>query len=270
VKNPCEISLKTGFYNIQIKKDKYLTEDASVNILRGRTTDIQIDLKKNPTLAISPTIPPDENNAQKSIPDAVKTLSPASVFWNTAGDTLAFIDKSDDKLKVWDVNGGIKIITSLKNTDDKFKLYWSPDNQYLFGTAESDIYFIDIQKTTRKKMSLGFTPVNIKWSPKSEYLLVNDDENSLYKIDFIKKNVEPIVVTLPLVNAVWEKEGRLIFFVYDAEQKKTTIQSFDVDSNQANDIMVKYDFPVEKISSDKDSNIYFYNSDDKTWYTLNY
>jgi hypothetical protein len=268
--NPCPISLRPGFYNLEIKKDKYLTDTVPVNILRGKTTEISAELRKNPVLAVSAAIPPDENTPQKSLPEKVQSMSPADASWNTAGNMLAFIDKTDDKLKIFDQNETIKTVTPLKNMGADFKLYWSPDNQYLFGAGKNDIYFIDIQNAARKKMSLGFAPVNIKWFPASPYLLVNDDENGLYKIDIAKKIIEPIAVTLPMANALWEKEGMLIFFTYDSEAKKTDIKSFDLNTGKENKILTQNNFATSKITSDKDGNIYFYNHEEKTWYNLDY
>jgi hypothetical protein len=267
---PCRLSLKTGFYNLEIKKDKYLTETSPVNILRGKTTEISADLRKNPVLAVSAAIPPDENTPQKSLPEKVQSMSPANASWNVAENMLAFIDKTDNKLKILDENGTIKTVTPLNNMAESFRLYWSPDNKYLFGAEKNDIYFIDIENVARKKMSIGFAPVNIKWFPAGSYLLVNDDENGLYKIDIAKKTIEPIAVTLPLANAVWEKEGRLIFFTYDSSAKKTEIKSFDLNAGQENEILAQNNFSASKIRSDKDGNIYFYNSEEKTWYNLDY
>jgi hypothetical protein len=268
--NPCQLSLKTGFYNIKIQKDKYLPEAVAVNIIRGNTSDISIALKKNPILSISKIVPPSDNKVQNTLPKIIEDISYAAAEWNSAGDMLVFLDRTENKLNIWTEKGGIKTITSLKNISDNFKLYWSPDSKYLLGAEKNDIYFIDIEKASRKKISIGFVPINIKWSQKSEYLLANDDENGLYKIDFVKKSAEPIVIILPLANAVWEKEDRLIFFLYDTDTYKTAIKSFDLISGQSIEILTKDNFLADKISSDTEGNIYLYDSEGKTWYVLDY
>lgn len=268
--NPCTISLKPGFYNLEIEKDKYLTVAVQVNIARGKTAEISADMRKNPTLSPGAAMPTEENNEQKNPPAAVRALPYANASWSADGNMLAFIDKTDDKLKIFDENGNIKTVTPLKGMGPDFKLYWSSDNKYLFGAERNDIYFIDIQNAARKKMYIGFSPMNIKCFPANPYLLANDDENGLYKINIAGKTIEPIAATLLLANSAWEKDGRLIFFTYDSPAQKTSIKSFDINTGQEYEILAQNNFSASKIASDKDGNIYFYNSIDKTWYNLDY
>lgn len=266
--NPCITSLKTGFHGIKIQKDKFYPENINVEIKRGETKKISVKFKKIPTLSLSPTAPKDKTEL-KTLPEKLKNQSLLAPVWDESETMLAFIDQDDNRLKIWDKTG-TRAVTALRNIGNDFVLHWSPDQKYLFGTDRKDIYFIDIKKASRKKDILEFDPQNTIWSLKSDYLLVNDDKNILYKIDFSKMSTESLETTLDLGNAVWGKGESLIFFSYDKEENKTIIESYDLSAQKKQEILTKYNFPVGKISSDENKKVYLYNSNEKAWYGLDY
>ena len=64
--------------------------------------------------------------------------------------------------------------------------------------------------------------------------------------------------------------NKLVFFSYDKEENKTTIESYNPNTQEKMEILTKYNFPINKISSDANNVVYFYNSDQETWYHLDY
>ena len=231
----CETVLKSGFHNITVQKSGYLPETINIQIKRGDIKNISIDLRKVPVLNPSSEIP-EEKQALKELP---------------------FLDLEDNKLKIRGEVGELKTITTLKNIKEEFVLYWSPDKKYLLGHDGDEIYFINIEEASRKKQVSEFILKNITWSPGSEYLLANNIKNELYKIDFAAQLTEPMEITLDLNNAVWRDNNNLIYFDYDQEENKTIINHFNVLSAKKTEIMIKYDFPVEKIVADEDNIVYF-------------
>ncbi len=269
--NPCEITLSGGPHNIKIQKDQYLTKTVNVYIKRGETSKISVELQKRPTLNVSSIIPPDKKskNLQK-FPEELKNLSILAPTWNKTGNKLAFLDLSDNRLKIWEEDKDLKLVTTLKNMQDGFELFWSPDQTYLLGNIREDIYFIDTKNASRKKHILEFSPRNIVWSLESNYLLANDNQNNLYKINFSEGLIEPLKIMLNLGNAAWNNVDTLIYFSYNQKENKTVIVSHNIATQEKKEIIEKYNFPVEKIGSDEDNAVYFYNSDLENWYKLDY
>ena len=270
LQNPCVLPFKTGLHNIQIQKDGFFPETIQIEIKRGETNNVSVQFKKIPSLNESDYLPADETKLQKSIPEALGGLSVLAPAWDQMDSNLAFIDQQDDRLKILDSDENIKTIVALKNISDGFKLYWSPDSKCLFGTEGSDIYFINVAKASRKKNILGFAPRNVTWALEGGYLFINDDENNLYKIDMDEEKIEPLAIEFDLSNSVWDEDNFLVSFIYNSEENKATIESFNPVSNEKKEILVKYNFPVTKITSDENKKVYLYNSELEKWYELDY
>ncbi len=122
--NPCSNVLKSGFYSVRIQKEKYSPQDFQVTIKRGKVSTLSVNLKKIPSLEVSPVIPKDKAEEERSVSEELKNTSLAPT-WNK-NNQLAFIDLADNKLKIQNEAGEVKIITTLKNLNDEFELYWSP------------------------------------------------------------------------------------------------------------------------------------------------
>lgn len=266
--NPCITTLNTGLHNIKVQKDKYYPENLSVEISRGKTKEITIKFKKIPTLNISTKIPKDLSE-KETLPESIKN-SVLVPEWDKTGKLLAYIDQNDERLKVWNEKTGSKTITSLKSIGSGFKLYWSPDNKYIFGNDGKDAYFIDVEDASRHKKILDFMPQNAIWSSTSDYLLVNDDSDGLYKLDFSGMATEYLDADIDLKDSIWINDKNLIYFSVNSSENGTTIANFNPSDKTTTQIATKYDFPVEKINSDENNVIYLYNSKEKTWYELDY
>jgi len=268
--NPCIIKLKTGLHNITIEKDGYFSDSVSIDIERGRTKNYSSELKKIPSLNVSTAIPSFETRPKKNLPRALENLAISAPAWDQNETNFAFIDKGEEKLKIWGPDENFKIVASLKNVSNDFNLYWSPDNQFLFGVENNNIFLIDVTRATRKKIVLGFNPKNATWFPDSKFLLINDDENNIYKIDPLNAKVIPVAVIFNLGNAVWDINNMLISYTYDSKENKTTIESLDPETGDKKIIVTKYNFPLSKILTDKNKKIYLYNSETESWYELDY
>ena len=270
IQNPCSISFKTGSVNLKIQKDGYTTQSISSTVKRWSTSNIQIDILKNPSLEQIQEIPEEDVIYEKDMPEILNDYLITSYGWDEKGEDLAFLDQKDEKLKILDSENNVKAVTSLKKLSADFKILWSPDKKYILGIDNADLYIINISKASRKKNILGFSPLNIKWTADSAYALFNDDENDIYSVDLINQDIEPLAVTIDLNNSAWGKNDDLIYFIYDGETNKTDIGSFDLKIKENDIIITKYNFPVTRILSDKNSDIYFYNTENAKWYKLDY
>ena len=269
--DPCTISLNAGSYKLKIQKENYQSKTINIDIKRGKTDEIFVELRKIPNLIISQIIPQDpESKIPKELPEQLRELPLLSPTWDQTEKKLVFLDLKDNKLKIWEENRDLKTITTLKYIEEGFKLNWSPDQTYILGSLGDEIYFIDTKKASRKKHVLDFSLQNTLWSLRSDYLLANDEKNELYKINFAQETVKPLEMNLDLKNAIWSGDDLLIFFSYDAEEGKTMIESYNFSTQEKEEIITKFNFSINKISSDANNVIYFYNPDMESWYYLNY
>lgn len=266
--DPCKIVLKSDIYNITIQKNGYLPKAIKAQIQRGKTSEISVKLKKNPTL--NPVSEAPKEKELKKLPEKLKNMSIATATWNLNEEKLIFLDNNDNKLKIWKEGGDLKTITTLKNIGDGLNLYLAPSGNDILGNIGDEIYFININKASRNKQILKFIPKNITWSPDSEYLLVNNADNKLYKIDFLEKSVKPMETTLDLNNAAWTDGSNMIYFDHNKEERQTTISHFDVLSDKKTEILTKYDFLAEKIVADDNNIVYIYNSVSESWNQLDF
>lgn len=266
-KDPCSIRLKSGAYSVRIQKEKYSLQDFQVTVKRGKTNELSVTLKKIPNLTVSPIIPEDKKETvEKEIPEELKSVSLLAPTWHT-NNQLAFIDLNDDRLKIRNEKGETQVITTLKNLNSEFVLYWSPEANRLAGKSINDIYFIDIEKASRKKFTLDVLVKNIVWSPSGEFVLFNNSQNDLYKINF-KGSVTPMKIELNLKNSVWIDRENLVLFVNGKDVNQVTIEKFNLTSFEKSEILRKFNFPINDISIDDKGVIYFYNRNLESWYYL--
>ncbi|MBN2095829.1 PEGA domain-containing protein [Candidatus Peregrinibacteria bacterium] len=266
--DPCEIVLKSGSYHLEIRKDGYITESINVPVKRGRTDEVAVTLKKIPTLQPI-EIAPEQTDKNRELPEALRNRPLIAPAWDPSGEKLVFWDPEDEKVKLWD-KSGIMPVAALKNMKEDLEWHWSPDASQLAGILETDIYFIDIKRTSRKKIITPFLPLNLTWSPAGSYLLANDSKNELYKIEAAERTIEAIGQTLDLGNAVWEDGDTLIYFTYNEEKNESLIESFSVSDRGTRAIMRKTDFKIEKVLAERGGMIYFYSPAETNWYQLTY
>ncbi len=266
--DPCEIKLKSGLHYLRIRKEGYLSETVNVSVKRWQTEEVSVELKKIPTLQPA-GIAPREPDEKEGLPKTLEGQSLLAPAWSPSGGQLAYWSPKDKRLKIWDGNS-IRPVAALQNMEKGLEWHWSPDEKNLLGVMKTDLYFISIEKASRKKAAAPFIPQNLFWSPDSEYLLANDTKNDLYKISWTEKTITPLAKRLDLTKAVWEGAEALVYFSYDEEADETAVLKFDLSAGGTETILKKIGFPIKKILAEKDEIIYFYNPADKTWYQLTY
>ncbi len=267
-KNPCLIPLKSGIHKLTLNKDDYFEQAQSTIIRRGKQEKLIITLKKIPSLKISTETPPNINKISQKLPNKLNNKQIQSPTWDQDEKQIAYIDRNDDKLKIWK-NNNSKIIASLKNISKNFKLYWSPNQMYLFGVDNNAIYFIDILKATRKKSILNLSPQNSKWSLDNNYLLLNNKNNKLYKINISGNEILSLEVEINLENSKWKEYNNLVYYANNIETNSSTIALFNTITQTNEMIMSKTEFSIDKISTNNDI-IYFHNPSLSTWYKLDF
>jgi hypothetical protein len=268
--DPCLFSQKTGTIELKIQKDGYFPETAKVKIKRFRTETLAVQLKKVPTLKESLVAPAESPSMEnRPLPDNLDPTSISAFVWDTKRERLAYLDKSDEKVKIWS-GGTAKVITPLKNIKEGFGLLWSPNATLLAGLMGDELYFIDTQKASRKKIMVGFEPQGTLWGLNGETLLVNESQDKVYKLDPQENKPIPISLKADLRNAAWDPNGKLIYFLVDEKANQTKVFVYDPVTDESTEIISKYNFPVSKITRDVNGTIYFYNTNLKNWSTLEY
>lgn len=268
--DPCSLKFQSGFYAIQIEKKEYKPVTQNIAIKRGKVNNIQIKLAKIMTLKvsdISPTLPSSQSN--RPLPSSVNVDHIIAPTWNIDEKKLVYLDQNNKRLKVWS-DDKIKIITSLKNIKPPLSFYWSPNEQFILGNNNQDIYFIEINKGSRKKNVLSFNPIAMHWSPDSRYILINNEQNQLFKIELKNPHTTtPLKITLNLAQSVWINEHTILFYAIDQKRKTTIIRTYDFLTQKISTLLTKYNFPINQINYNKDDNLIFlYNAQEKIWYKL--
>ena len=268
--DPCALSQKTGTIELKIQKDGYFPETSKVKIRRFKTEALIVQLKKVPTLKeslVAPTESPSMEN--KPLSDGLDPTSISTFVWDSKGERLAYLDKTDEKVKIWS-DGTAKVITPLKNIKEGFKFLWSPSGTLLAGLVGNELYFIDTQKASRKKIMIGFEPQSTLWDLGGGALLINESQDKIYKLDPQSDKPTPLSLKADLRNAVWSTDGKLIYFLVDEKANQMKVLAYDPTANESTEIVSRYDFPVSKITRDVSGAIYFYNPNLKNWSVLEY
>jgi hypothetical protein len=268
--DPCLLSQKTGTVELKIQKNGYFPETVKVKIIRFKTEALPVQLKKVPTLKETAVVPTESaTNQEKPLPEGLESKITMAPAWDDKGEQLAYLDKGDEKVKVWS-NGTAKIITPLVNIGEGLKFLWSPKNTLLAGLVGNELYFIDTQKASRKKIVVGFEPQGTLWSQNGEALLMNEGPDKVYQLD--PQGNKPILIALKadLRQATWDTNGKLIYFVVDEKVNQTQVFAYDPTTNESTEVVTKYNFPLSKITRDASGSIYFFNPNLKSWSVLEY
>lgn len=267
--DPCLITLKAGSHDLNIQKDQYFPKHITVTIARGQTTDALIQMEKIPSLIEQSSAPETARINPPAIPDFINQEESLALSWDNDFSVLAFIDKNDEKLKVWD---GKKLgtITTLKNLRESFELHWGKNDNFMVGIEGKNLYFIERMEASRNKIILPFEPHNLIWSPNSLYLLVNDENLKVYQLKFSNNQLNPLELEIDLSQAVWIEENTLIHYDYNSQENKTMIQEISLETEESDEIMVKYNFPISRIAASEEREVYFYNSEIEKWHLIDY
>jgi len=267
--DPCEIKLDVGNYQIRFEKEGYNTASSKTTISRGGVSGIKFDPKK--VMKIEPiSIVPKTDKPTPPIPTDLNADNIITHIWNKESDKFLFLDTSDNRLKIRKSDGQTNLITTLKNIAPPINLYWSPDEKYILVSKENDLYYIEIEMGSRKKYILDFEPTRISWSPASNFFLMNDSDNSLYKIDWEdQKSINKIDMTLDLSESTWINENTLITYKTDSAKNLTKIWTYNPSELIQESITQKFDFPLDQISYDPiQGTVYFHNSREGGWYEM--
>jgi hypothetical protein len=268
--DPCLISLKTGTRTLEIRKDGYFPVKAESEVKRFRTETIVVQLKKIPTLKETAVIPAEPISVDnKPLPTDMASADILGAAWDAQGEKLAYVDLGDNTVKVWS-GGAAKTITPLENLGKGFQFLWAPNDSELVATDDQDLYLIDTQLASRKKFQLGFVSQNPKWSPKSDFLVLNDPQNKIYKMGVGGEPPSPMEFQVDLGRSVWDSDGRLIYYSEDDQNNQTKVLAYNLSTGESTEIVTKYDFPLSKIAQDKNGAIYFFNPRLASWSVLDY
>ena len=267
--DPCVIKLKSGEYQITFNREGYGQISSEVQVKRWGTTAIKLEPKKTVNaIATEKTI--EESNPNPPLPSQIKEENIIGSAWNKDKNMMVFLDKTDSRVKIVGIDGKIRAVTVLKGITPPLYFYWSEDEKNILGEKGNDLYFIDVQRGLRKKHTLGFEGKNATWDPKGDFILLNNKENQLYKIEKIRYNdVISLKNTIDLSKTVW-KDSNLAGYRIDDKKGKTTIFTYDLKEKKEEILMEKYNFPVGEIKiSESKEILYLYQTTEKKWYEIN-
>jgi len=268
--DPCLITLKTGSRTITVRKDGYFPVTAESVVRRLKTESITVQLKKIPTLKESAVIPSEPISLEnKPLPAELAKGSVLAPAWDAKGEKLAYVDLADDKVKIW-MDGAARTVTPLANLGEGFEFLWAPDGAMLAGMAEGDLYLIDTQRASRKKIQLGFMSKNEKWTPGGDFLMLDDGQGEIYKMGTDGEPPSPISLKMDLAESVWDQDGRLIYYTVDEKANQAKIMAYNLTVGESTEILTKFDFPISKIARDANGALYFYNPKLENWSVLDY
>jgi hypothetical protein len=270
-KDPCEIELKVGSYQIRFVKEGYIEASSPTTIVRGKTSAVNFEAKKK--MEITPVETPIGAPMEHQLGEIPNDLNEDDIIasaWNYKNDKFLFLDNSDSRLKIREADGEIKLITTLKNIPSPVDFYWSSDDKYILANKETDIYFIEIDMGSRKKQVMDFEPTQITWSPANDFLLLNDKNRSLYKIGWEdQENMQKMDVELSLKESVWISDTTLLTYKIDTDRNETEIWTYDPVNLTKENFAQKFDFPIDKIFYNSGQNIvYFHHEREKGWYEM--
>ncbi len=268
--DPCIIEAKSNIHNVRFEKESYNQITSTVYVKRGETTPVPLEPKKTITLQPSDVVKDIKRPKLPAPPNFDSKYSAIAYSWNENRDKYLFLDEEDDRLKIIDKEGEITLVTTLKNIESPIDFYWSSDEKRILVNKDNDFYFIDVQLGSRKKYVIDFDPEYVLWSPKNDYILLNDKEKSMYRIDWNKQNyIEPLNTKLDLSLSVWVNDDQLLIYIADEDVNKTNIFLFNPQTFTREQLTQKFDFPVDDIYYDSEINTGFlHDSGENQWYKL--
>ena len=266
--DPCLAKVKIGTYELKFEKEGYNPVSAKVDIARWKTSAVTLQPKKKVEIVPSAIIPKTEA-ANPAIPADLNADNIISPVWSADG-RLLFLDRSDERLKIRNTDGKIKLVTVLKQITPPINFYWSADSARIIGSQKGDLYFMDVDQGSRKKQVLEFAPSDIVWSPKSDFILVDDGSGAVYKIDWEnRENPKKLEADPRLSQSEWIDDSTLLVYSIDTENNKTTIWTYNPSSEIREDLVEKFDFVIDKMVYDKEAQkAYLRNPRESGWYEI--
>jgi hypothetical protein len=268
--DPCSIKSKIGTYGLIFNKEGYNSVSAKVEVARWKVTDVALKPKKKVEVMPSVVVPKTEEDILPVLPADLNAENTMYPVWHADG-RIIFIDKSDERLKIRNTDGKIRPVTIFKNiTPPVMDFYWSGDGARVIGSQVGDLYFVDVEQGSRKKQILEFVPANITWSPKSDFILVDDGADNVYKIDWNNREPAKLESGFKLSQSKWIDDTTLLIYSIDIKNNKTSVWTLDPSSGITETLVEKYDFPVSEMVYDKEAGkAYLRNSKESAWYEIN-
>ena len=268
--DPCIIKTKSTIHQIRFEKESFNSITSTAYVKRGETTPIDLEPKKTIVLTPSDIVKDIERPKLPAPPNFDSKYSAIAYSWNEKRDKYLFLDKEDNRLKIIDKDGEITLITILKNIESPINFYWSSDEKRILINKDKDFYFIDVVLGSRKKYTMDFEPAYVSWSPKNDYVLLNDKDSSLYKINWNKQNyIEPLNTKLNLLLSAWVNDNQLLIYKANEKINKTNIFLYNPLTTSMEQLTQKFDFPVDDIYYDQEINTAFmHDSGENKWYKL--
>lgn len=260
--NPCLLKLKSGNYELRIEKPGYYTYAENVNLGRASETELKVELEEIPRLKESGFSK--ESDSRPSFPTNDDEV--LAGIWNEEQSHYLFVDKTDEKLKIRDMEGGARIITTLKNLTPPLTLFWAPNEQTAIIADGRELYFIKTELGARNKFMADFEPVRAMWTPDS--VLLNDPEGALYKV-----SLDDFSAALPStlkfdLDACRLLEGTKLI-CYRQSGNTTSVILVDLKDRTEEVLTERLDFPIDDIYYDSALSLaYFRESNSQTWYEI--
>lgn len=266
---PCVISLTAGIHSLTVQKDGFFPEVAKVAVKRLQTEPLSLTLKKIPGLKESQVVPAEEKGKDKPLPGALEKQGVVSFAWDSKGEKMVYLDPADEKLKLW-LDNASKTVTPLKGGISPMRLMWAPAQNLIVGVAGRDLYRIDPVAASKKKAILAFDPTHFLWSDQGSFILVNNSENKVYRLENSTLAVQGLDLNVDLSMAAWGRDGKLVYTAFDKQENRTTVKAYDLANGLESEITAKFDFPISKIITDANGSIYFFNDRQQNWFLLDY
>jgi hypothetical protein len=209
-----------------------------------------------------------QTTPQKPTPQLPKGIE--SGIWNKSNTKVIFLDKTDEKVKIYKKTGKVSTITVLTDIRSPLFFYWSNSEKEVIGITEKSLYLIGIENGSRKKENLSFYPSAVTWSPDDNIILLNDSNLNLYQKEKIGYNITTTVkYKIDLTQSHWVDKNRIISFEINEEKGKTTIFTYNIKEKKREIVTEKYAFPVSELRFDTEKQTaYLYHSTQKKWYEI--
>lgn len=266
--DPCSIRSKIGTYGLIFNKDGYNSVSAKVEVTRGKISQVALNPKKKVEIMPSVVVPKTEKDIPKILPTDLNIENTISPTWHQDGRIL-FLDKGDERLKIRNTDGKIRLVTILKTITPPIDFYWSGDGARVIGLQKGDLYFVDIEQGARKKQVLEFAPVSIIWSQKSDFILADNGSSGIYRINWEDRQPVKLEQEFTLDQSEWIDDTTLLIYSLDIENNKTIIWILDPSSGTTETLVERYDFPMDNMVYDKEAGkAYLRNSKENAWYEI--
>lgn len=265
-KDPCNIKLKSGSYTVHFTKKEHYSITKTIIINRNKITGLKLNPKKIIVFKKTNIVP--ESYSKPLSKPQIKEDDILASIWNKDRNKLLFLSKVDDYLQIYQKGGENKVITILKNLKEP-SLYWSNDEEKIIGIDEDGIYFIETLSGKRKKKEINIEVTNIIWPEQSDYLLLNNKQNDVFKILWSNKD-ETIKITdnINLNQSIWINDDEILYFNINKEINRSTIFVYDFENEIKTELITK-NIIVDRVKYDHEKGLgYFYCPKENEWYEI--